>query len=165
MLSLSIKSNLESLRRALSHLDEEMERELRHANQRIGVKVNADAKKTLQIDVYDVPTPNIKGGKKQWRRTGNLKRQESWQVSSDGLSVRFVNSAPYASFRAKLGTPGYPRRAGIQRPQTDKPPAQRSKTLPIGRWQEVAALMNVEFTRSEYNDAIQRALRSVARAH
>jgi hypothetical protein len=171
------------LLRQLERLNADLTEEIERANERIGAKVSGDAKRLLQSEVYSVPIPlrasadrrlgpsaavrskTTKGSRGQWRRTGNLLRQETYRVSLDGASVILFNNAEEALPRAALGMENPPnaagRKAGEQRPQTEKPEAQRSKTKAVGNWQTRAVEANRRLIGQEYEAGVARALEKV----
>lgn len=175
----SISSNAKQLQRAMLARPAALRRELNAAGREIGAVVNAEAKTELQEQIYNVPIPltagadrrlgaksatrgkTTKGKHGQWKRTGNLKRGETYQAK--GAEITFKNVASYSAARAALGMPNPPnkakRKAGIQRKQAKKPAAQQSKTRPVGNWQWTAILRKRAYILARRRAAILRALR------
>lgn len=172
----------------LERLDALLVTELRKANQDIGARVSGDAKRIIASEINAVPIPltrgadaklganskrrtsTTKGKHGQWSRTGNLLRAESFALGIEGqgaVSVTLHNNANYSAARSALGGPNPPnaagRKAGEQRPQSDVPVAQRSKTKAVGNWQERAVQINRDWITRRYEQAIAKALESVAR--
>ena len=174
--------------RELERLDGLLVDELRAANNDIGALISGEAKRIIASEINAVPIPltagadrklgaksatrakTTKGKHGQWSRTGNLLRQESFKLSSEGRSsvaVTFHNNANYSAARSALGGPNPPnvkgRRAGEQRAQSNVPPAQRSRTKAVGNWQERAVKLHEGWITRRYEQAIGKALESVTR--
>lgn len=155
------------LSREVAQVNARLRRELQQAARRVGATVSGEAKRVMQEDVYNVPIPlkssadrklaasakirtrTTKGKHGQWRRTGNLKRQENWLVEAEsgGINVILVNNAAYAAARSDLGTS-----------RSSRQPRGNTRSV---QWQEEAVRRRRDWIRDQYQEAIRRALGSL----
>ncbi|MDO8607691.1 MAG: hypothetical protein Q7R40_14225 [Phaeospirillum sp.] len=165
-------ASFDVLRDVAAHLNQRLEEELRAANQRIGAKLNAEAKRIMVRDIYSVEAPFLKratekerakfaGTSRQrnrgrrirrWVRSGDLLNNErvAFRTEDRGVfSVVLVNAMEYATPRYVLGLPGH-RQAGEQ--------SGESPTRSV-QWQEQAVEEQQVWIRVQYEQAIERALR------
>ena len=80
-------------------------RELRAAQDRIGIEAVRLLREAMDRLIYATPIPTNKSGRPKWRRTGNLRRNEKWQ-RVDNETVQVTNTMPYAEPRHEAGKPG-----------------------------------------------------------
>lgn len=167
-------ASFDVLQDVAAHLNQKLEEELRLANQRIGAKLNAEAKRIMVREIYAVEIPwsgkatvaeraKFAGTSRQrnrgrrirrWVRSGDLLNNErvAFRTEDRGVfSVVLVNSMEYATPRYVLGLPGH-RQAGVQ--------SGKSPTRSV-QWQEQSVTDSRDWIREQYELAISRALRGV----
>lgn len=171
MIEIDVRSaHFDALQGVVAELNEALERELRAANQGIGLRANAEAKRILQSEVYNVPIPlkagadrrlsagakvrsrTTKGSLGRWQRTGALKRAETWALRAEGRGAHAVvltNGQAYAVYRHDLGTDRSSRKAGEQ---SGKSPTR------VCEWQREAVERLRDWIRAEYAGAVERAI-------
>ena len=83
-----------------------VETEFRKTMRDIGQSAVSLTKQLMTEEIYAIPEDvNPRTGKKRWKRTGTLRRNEKFEVR--GLyEVAIVNATPYAIPRHEAGKPG-----------------------------------------------------------
>lgn len=77
-------------------------RELAAAAREIAPVLNAEAKRIMQSEIYNVPEEESGTGRKKWQRSGALKRGEN--AKAEGVDVVMTNNQHYSRARNNLGT-------------------------------------------------------------
>jgi hypothetical protein len=84
-----------------------LDKVLRQEARAIGLSALNFTRQRLTETVYAIPEDRTKKGKKKWRRTGNLRRSEKFDIREGGLVVAIVNTASYSVPRHEAGKPGH----------------------------------------------------------
>lgn len=82
-----------------------VEREFRQSSRALGISARAYSRQLMTEQIYALPEDRTKAGKKKWRRTGKLRRGETYRVEGLG-TVIIENNVPYAEPRHEAGKPG-----------------------------------------------------------
>jgi hypothetical protein len=81
------------------------DREFRATARGIALSALKYTKDRLTATIYAIPEDVSGTGRKKWRRTGNLRRSEKFEIP-DPYTVVLVNTAAYAVPRHEAGKPG-----------------------------------------------------------
>lgn len=167
----SIGTNAASIVKRMQRRRTTITHELTVAAREVGILCNAQAKRIMQSDIYDVPIPPVaykmpvgrggrrsrraltaserrqqagttKGSAGRWMRTGALKRREMFRT--EGPVVYLTNDQRYAAARYTLGTSGGRR--------------IRSPGVLSVQWQRQAVLRNRRQILERRRRAVIRAL-------
>lgn len=84
-----------------------LDKVLRQEARAIGLSALKFTKDHMTQTIYAIPEDRTRKGKKKWRRTGNLRRSEKFEVREGGLVVAIVNTASYSVPRHEAGKPGH----------------------------------------------------------